>query len=258
MIVAAAVVVGLVMGSFGTVLMDRVPQGQQWSTGRSRCESCGAMIEWYHNIPVVSWLALRGRCARCAARISPTYPLVELTTAIGFGLVAWAVTPSGLAVSLALMVFLTVVLTVIDFRVMRLPSSIVLPAYPMVGAGLVADAVLTHETYGLLRGLAGAGIAFAIYGGIWLVYPAGIGFGDVKLAPLVGLVLAYVGWEQLAIGLLAGPVVGLAMALATARPGLGFAKRRVPYGPAILAGLWVGLTLGPGVADRYLGMVGIA
>lgn len=258
MIVAAAAAIGLVMGSFGTVLIDRVPQGEQWWTGRSRCESCGATIEWYRNIPVLSWLALRGTCARCGKRISPMYPLVELSTAIGFGIVAWLVSPIGLAVTLALMVLLTVVLAAIDFRLMRLPSAIVYPAYPMVIAGLLVDALVRHHPDWLLRGLAGAGIAFAIYGGIWLVYPAGIGLGDVRLVPLVGFVLAYLGWAQLAVGLLAGPVVGLLLALATARPGLGFAKRRVPYGPAILAGLWVGLTLGATVADAYLGMVGIA
>ncbi len=258
MIVAAAVVIGLVMGSFGTVLIDRVPQGEQWWTGRSRCESCGATIEWYHNVPVLSWLALRGRCARCGKRISVMYPLVELATAIGFGLVAWLVSPPALAVVLALMVLLAVVLTAIDFQHMRLPSAIVFPAYPIVIAGLVVDALVRHHADWLLRGLAGAGIAFAIYGGIWLVYPPGIGLGDVTLVPLVGFLLAYLGWAQLAVGLLAGPVVGLLLVLVTAKRGLGFAKRRVPYGPAILAGLWVGLMLGPTIADAYLGVVGIA
>ena len=74
----------------------------------------------------------------------------------------------------------------------------------------------------------------------------------------MGFVLAYAGWPQLTVGLMAGPVVGLVMALATARPGREFAKRRIPYGPAILAGLWVGLMLGPTIADAYLGVVGIA
>lgn len=258
MIVAAAVVIGLAMGSFGTVLIDRVPQREQWWTGRSRCESCGATIEWYHNIPVLSWLALRGRCARCGKQISAMYPVVELSTATGFGLVAWRVSPPWLAIALAVMVLIAVVLTAIDFRLMRLPSAIVFPAYPVVIALLVVDALTRHHPDWLLRGLAGAAIAFAIYGGLWLAYPAGIGFGDVQLVPLVGFVLAYLGWPQLAVGLFAGPLVGLLIALVTARPGLGFAKRRVPYGPAILAGLWVGLTLGPTVADAYLGVVGVA
>jgi leader peptidase (prepilin peptidase)/N-methyltransferase len=258
MIVAAAVVIGLVLGSFGTVLIDRVPQGEQWWAGRSRCESCGATIEWYHNVPLVSWLALRGRCARCGTRISAMYPLVELSTGIAFGLVAWLVSPPALAVALALMALLSVVLTPIDFRLMRLPTAIVFPAYPVVISGILVDALVRHHADWLLRGLAGAGIAFAIYGGLRLIYPAGIGLGDVQLVPLVGFVLAYLGWAQLAVGLMAGPVVGLMMALATARPGLGFAKRRIPYGPAIFGGLWVGLMLGPTIADAYLGVVGVA
>ena len=258
MIVAVAVVMGLIMGSFGTVLIDRVPQGEQWWAGRSRCESCGATIEWYQNIPVFSWIALRGRCAHCGKRISPMYPMAELATATGFGLVAWLASPLWLAVALALMVLVSVVLTAIDLEHMRLPSAIVYPAYPVVAAGLIGDALSRHHPEWLLRALAGAGIALVIYGGLWFLYPAGIGLGDVRLVPLVGFVLAYLGWPHLTVGLMAGPVVGLILAVVTVRPGRGFGKRRIPYGPAILAGMWVGLMLGPTIADAYLGVVGVA
>ena len=133
--------------------------------------------------PGTVMVALRGRCGECEARISPMYPAVELSTAIGSGLVAWLVSPPWLAVALGLMVLLAVVLAAIHFRHMRLPASIVYAAYPIVVSGLVVDALVRHHAGWLLRGLGGAGIALAIYGGIWLIYPAGIGLGDVRLVP---------------------------------------------------------------------------
>ena len=92
---------------------------------------------------------------------------------------------------------------------------------------------------------------------MWVIYPPGIGYGDVKLAPLIGLVAGYVGWPQLAVGLFAAPFLGLIAALVVGVRRGAIAKTRIPYGPALLAGMWVGLMFGTYLVDVYLGAVGV-
>lgn len=255
-VVTGAVLVGLVFGSFATVLIERVPKGEQWQTGRSRCEECSAPIAWYDNVPVLSWLLLRGKCRSCATPISPRYPLIEIGMGAGFGLVFLTVDDLVLATVLAYMLWLGTVLSVIDVLHMRLPDALVAPSYPIIGAGLILDFLVAHGSGSLWRAAAGAGIALGIYGGLWLVYPKGIGFGDVKLAPLIGMVAGYLGWAQLAVGLFAAPFLGLIAAVIVGMRRGSIAKTRIPYGPAILVGMWVGLMSGPALADVYLGVVG--
>ena len=144
-VVSLASVLGLAIGSFLNVVIWRVPRGESVVSPPSACPSCGNPISPRDNVPVVSWLLLAGQCRHCHERISPRYPLVELGTAVLFGLTAWRF---GLAWELPAFLYLaaiTVALALIDIDVHRLPNSIVLPSYVVAGVLLTAAALLDHD-----------------------------------------------------------------------------------------------------------------
>jgi leader peptidase (prepilin peptidase)/N-methyltransferase len=256
-VILIAVLCGLAVGSFTTVLAARVPAGRTWVSGRSACPRCHAPIAWYDNVPVLSWLVLRRRCRHCSGRISVRYPLIELAVASLF--VASAVT-WGLSILTLAMWYLacvSVALVAIDIDVRRLPDPLVLPSYVVAAALLIADAVVTGE-YGRLP-VAGAGflIMGLAYGLMWFAYPAGLGRGDVTAAALLGLYAGYLGWGVLAVAAIAGPLVGgcvVIVGLATRRLSL---KSAVPYGPALVGGAWIGLLGGSQIVAEYLRSVGL-
>jgi leader peptidase (prepilin peptidase) / N-methyltransferase len=251
-------VLGAVIGSFLNVVAARVPAGSSVVRPRSACPRCGHEIRGRDNVPVVSWLLLRGRCRDCAEPISLRYPLVEAVTALLF-----AATTVRFGLSWALPAFLvlaavSVVLTVIDLDTMRLPDAIVLPAYPLA----IALGVLTIPDSGwepMARALVGGVGLLLAYGAIWFVTTgAGIGFGDVKLAGLVGGYAAWLGWGQLVVagfgGFVLGAVVGVALVM------IGRARRRsaVPFGPFMLASTWIAVFAGGPTVDLYLGVTGLS
>jgi leader peptidase (prepilin peptidase)/N-methyltransferase len=238
-------VLGLAVGSFLNVVIHRLPREESLRPG-SRCPHCRAAIKPWHNVPVVSWLVLRGRCADCRQRISLRYPLVEAATAVLFG----AVTARfGLTAALPAYLYLaaiTVALTMIDFDVRRLPDRIVLPSY-VVGAVLLTPAVIADgDWWAGVRGLIAMAALWAFYFALAFVYPGGMGFGDVKLAGLLGLYLGWLGWSSVLLGAFAGFLLGgLAGAalLLTRRAGL---KSAIPFGPAMLGGAMLAvLAAGP-------------
>jgi leader peptidase (prepilin peptidase)/N-methyltransferase len=212
------------------------------------------------NIPVLSWLLLRGRCRACGAPISGRYPVVEaLNAVLWLGLLAWAWQPGGIDPLLSLLLVLAsagLALTMIDLDHHRLPDAIVLPLYPITAAGLVL-AGLVSGAWPLLSALAGLAIWLAVIGGIWLLSGGrGMGFGDVKLAPVLGVTLGWVGLDCVVVGLLAafvlGAVVGIGL-LVTRRAGRG---AHLAFGPFLLAGAAVGLAAGPSLAHWYLRAAG--
>lgn len=264
---------GLLIGSFLNVVIYRVPAGRSIVSPPSACGSCNARVRSRDNVPVFSWLVLRGKCRDCSARISVRYPLVELGTAIFFGAVAWltlgGLTPATLVEStgltaaiLTLVAFLffaaiSVALTLIDLDTHRLPNSIVLPAYPVAVALLTASALFAGEPERLITMAAGALGLFAIYLAMASVYPGGMGFGDVKLAGVIGLYLGWSGWGALAVGafgaFLLGGVFSLVLVLARG------ATRRtaIPFGPWMILGAWVGIFAGGQIATAYLELFGL-
>lgn len=251
MIVALAALAGLLLGSFANVVIWRVPRGESVVSPPSACPRCGARIRWWQNVPVVSFLALRGRCAACRAPISWRYPLIELGTAALFALTAWwRGTELGLPAFLAL-AFVAVVLTAIDIEHRRLPNAIVLPAIPVVGVLLA----LTGEWGDLLRAAIAAAALFAFYLAIALIAPRGMGMGDVKLAALVGFALGWIGWDALVVGAFAAFVFGSIGGLVVMARG-GSRKSAIPFGPWMLLGMAVGLVAGPAVSAWYLGVLG--
>lgn len=253
--VLIAVLLGLVTGSFANVLIARVPASEQWWKGSSRCLSCKADIAWYDNIPLISWLVLRGRCRHCGAAIGIRYPLVEAACAALFALVLWRFDVSALSVMLAVIAVVSVALTVIDLQHRRLPNVLTYSSYVIVIVGLTAHAVITHEGWLLAR----AGIGMVVHGGFYqvmrVVSRGGMGRGDVVTAGFLGLVLAAIGWKAFAVGAIAGPLIGGFAGIAAmiaARQARGV---RIPYGPWLIGGAWIGILAGDVFADWYLDVV---
>jgi leader peptidase (prepilin peptidase)/N-methyltransferase len=248
-------VLGLAVGSFLNVVIYRVPRGESLSRPGSRCPRCETAIKARHNVPVLSWLALRGRCAACRAPISVRYPLVELGTAALFVAVTARL---GLTAELPAYLYLaaiTVALALIDIDVKRLPNAIVLPSY-LIGAALLALAgLLGGDWRAVGRGLLGMAALFTFYFVLSIVYPGGMGLGDVKLAGVLGLYLGWLGWSSLLVGTFAGfllgGVVGLAL-LVTRRAGR---RSALPFGPAMLAGAMLAVFAAGPIAAWYASLL---
>jgi leader peptidase (prepilin peptidase)/N-methyltransferase len=255
-LVVLVALLGLLIGSFLNVVIWRVPRGESVVSPGSACPACGHPVRARDNVPVLSWLLLRGRCRDCGAPISVRYTVVEVVTAALFGLVAAAV---GWDWSLPLYLYLVgwaVALTAIDVELKRLPDALVLPAYPVVAA-LLAVATWappgTDDAGALVRAVIGGAALGAFYFLALVVYPRGMGFGDVKLAGVLGLVLAWHGWGSLLIGGFAAFLIaGLAIlpGLLTRRLGR---SSEIPFGPFMLAGAAVGVVVGEPLWSAYLG-----
>ena len=241
--IAATGLLGGLIGSFLNVVAHRVPRGESLVTPGSHCPACDAPVRPYDNIPVLSWLLLRGRCRNCGVRISPRYPLVELLTAAVFVIV---VALNGLDEDLLLelpFVAALIALAAIDLDHRLLPNRIV---YPLAAWGVVAT--LLVERPDLAENLvAGAG-AFTFLFLAVLAYPRGMGMGDVKLAGVMGLYLGLSVIPALLIAFLAGSVVGLTM---IAREGASARKKAVPFGVFLALGGIVALLAGPELIGLY-------
>jgi leader peptidase (prepilin peptidase) / N-methyltransferase len=242
---AAAFVPGLALGSFVNVVAARVPLGRSVVHPASACMSCGAEIAWRDNVPLVSWLVLRGRCRHCDAAIPWKYPVVEVGTAL---LVAACVAAFGLTwEALVAVVFCAalVAVTITDLELRIIPNKIVLPAAAFV---LVAQTVLEPSVEWVLAGLGAAAFFFVAA----LVYPAGMGMGDVKLALLLGLMLGRVVPVALLVGMIAALLPSLVL---FARHGMQARKMAIPFGPFLALGGVFGLFAGDWVLDQYLSML---
>jgi leader peptidase (prepilin peptidase) / N-methyltransferase len=250
-LLTAVGLLGLLVGSFLNVVVHRVPRAESVLRPGSRCPRCAAPVRAWHNVPVLSWLLLRGRCAACAAPISVRYPLVELGTAALFVAVTERLGLSPLLPAYLYLAAITVALGLIDLAVKRLPNAIVLPSY-VVGALLLAPAGLVrHDWSGVGRGLVAMAALFAFYVALAAVYPGGMGFGDVKLAGLLGLYLGVIGWSSVLVGTFAGFLLG-----GLAGAGLMLTRRAtrrstIPFGPFMLAGAMLALFAAEPIAGWY-------
>ena len=250
---------GLAIGSFLNVVIYRVPVGLSVVHPSSRCPTCDAPIRARHNVPVVGWLVLHGRCADCRAPISPRYPLVELGTGVLFVLVTfwlWHRSQMPLAPALLYLAAVGVALALIDLDVRRLPNAIVLPAYPVVAALLALASIGSGDWWALARAGMGAAALFGFYLLLVLAYPAGMGWGDVKLSGLLGAAMGYVGWAALIVGGFAGFFFGAIVAVIAMLLGRAGRKSALPFGPFMIIGAAFGIVLGPWLADVYLGALG--
>jgi leader peptidase (prepilin peptidase) / N-methyltransferase len=241
--VVVAGVFGAVIGSFLNVVAHRVPAGESLVSPGSRCPECRTPVKPYDNVPVASWLVLRGRCRSCDAPISPRYPLVELITAATFAAVVAA---RGFDDDLVLelpFVAALIALAAIDLDHKLLPNKIV---YPLAAYGLIATLLVDRDD--LVENLiAGAG-AFAFLLAAVIAYPRGMGMGDVKLAGAMGLYLGVSVIPALLTAFLSGSVVGVFI---LAREGAAGRKKAVPFGVFLALGGIVGVLAGPELIDVY-------
>jgi leader peptidase (prepilin peptidase)/N-methyltransferase len=253
--IAVFAVAGPLVGSFLTVVISRVPQRRSIVAPRSACPTCGALIRSRDNIPVVSYLLLRGRCRSCGARISPVYPLTELVTAGLFAGAAAAFDRLFTASMMAAFLGLLVALSVIDARHRVIPNRLVYPSFVVFGVLVVAG-----TTGGQGLDLARAGIGLAAFGGgllvVALISPKGMGMGDVKLAGLIGLVLGSLGLSYVAVAAFAAVLAGGLGGLATLLLAGGGRGRTMPFGPYLALGAAFAAFAGPQISQAYLRLLG--
>ena len=245
-IAAILFVAGAFIGSFVSVVAHRLPRGEQFVAGRSRCPHCGASIRARDNVPIVSWLVLRGRCRDCGEPISPRYPLTELGLGVLYAATFLILGDDDIAELVLGLIFCTVLvaITLTDLELRVIPNALVL-------AGSVAAVAIVAATD--LESLDERAIAAVIAGGLLfgvvLAYPRGMGMGDAKLVAMMGLYLGRAVAPAVLAGFLIGAAVGVAM---IARHGSGARKRAIPFGPFLALGGVIGLWFGDEIVDWYL------
>jgi len=217
----------------------------------SYCPGCGSTLHWFDNVPLMSWIALRGRCRHCDAHIPVRYPLVELSTAVlwvlvglRFGL-SWS-TPVYLVLAWGL-----VVLSAIDLELYLLPNRIVYPLGYAIGALLLVAAAATGDWASLRTAALTAVVSFVAFFVMHFVFAGGMGFGDVRLSFVLGLALGWLGWREAFLGFflsfLLGAVIGIALIVFGKRG----RKQAVPFGEFMAAGAMIAVLAGPAILSHY-------
>jgi leader peptidase (prepilin peptidase)/N-methyltransferase len=233
------------VGSFLNVVAARVPSGRSIVHPGSACPSCGTALAWYDNIPLLSYLLLRGKCRHCQARISTRYPIVEATTAL---LIAGCFLKFGWGADAVIGSFFCAVLVAVsatDLERRVIPNKIVLPAAAVV---LVANTLVHPSVEWLAAGLGAGGFLLLAA----LAYPGGMGMGDVKLALLLGVALGRNVTVALAVGMVAALVPSVVLLI---RHGSAARKMGIPFGPFLAFGGVVALFFGDWLLDSYLGLL---
>jgi leader peptidase (prepilin peptidase)/N-methyltransferase len=244
-IASIAFIGGMLTGSFIGVVAHRVPLGRSIVGPRSECPSCGAQIAAYDNVPVFSWLLLRGHCRSCSARIPARYPLVELAVGLAFAATAIVLhdDPAELALGLVFVALLAAV-TLTDLERRVIPNAILLTG-ALIGIAIAAAADPASLGERAISAAAAGGFLFAAA----ILYPRGMGMGDVKLAALMGLYLGSAVAPAMLIAIAVGAVVGVDLML---RHGAAARKQAVPFGPFLALGGVVGLLAGEQMIEWYL------
>ncbi len=246
-----AAAAGLVAGSFANVLIYRLPRRESIVFPGSHCPSCGEPIPWYLNVPVLSWVALGGRCARCSAPISPRYPLVEAATGGLFAacFLAWGLSPETLAGCLFALFCLP--LGIIDLEHQILPDKLTYPGI-LVGLAFSPFVSWTTPTGALIGAAAGAGLPAAVIGVYALFGIEAMGWGDVKLLAMIG---AFLGWQGMLLTLLGGAVLGTLIG-GTYLLASGKGRRTpLPFGTFLCAAALAALFWGPAIWKWYAGLI---
>lgn len=249
MLLIMAAVFGLAVGSFLNVCIYRLPRGQSLASPPSRCPRCQHPLRWYHNIPVFSWIVLRGRCAQCQAPFSIQYPIIEVVTALVWVLIVW-LTPAGwlLAARLVLATAL-IVLFMIDLEHQLLPNVITLPG---IAIGFAFSFVVPPGPVDSLLGIVvGGGVLYGIAGAYYLLRKEeGMGMGDVKMLAMVG---AFLGWRAVLLTLVlssfAGAIIGMTM-LGLQKGDMRYA---LPFGTFLAVGTLIAMLFGEAMLEWYLG-----
>ena len=252
LVAAISGIYGLVIGSFLNVVIWRVPRQESLVKPPSHCPACDVKIANRDNIPVVSWLLLRGRCRNCGNPISARYPFIELLTSVLFAAVgarfahsAWAL-PAYLVLTASL-----IALSAIDLEHYLLPNRILYPTDAAVIVLLAVASAGESDWGAFVRAAIAGAVAFVIFFVIHIVSPRGMGFGDVRLSFLLGFSLGWLGWGEVAGGLFAGflygAVIGVVLILTKARS----RKQQIPFGPFLAAGAMTFVLFGEPIIDWY-------
>ena len=249
-------VIGLVLGSFLNVVIYRVPRGQNIAFPASHCPHCLERIKVRHNVPVLGWLALRGRCAACRMSIARRYVLVETGTA---ALMVAITLRFGLAPELPAYLFfacVAVTLALIDADVRRLPDSIILGAYVIAPLLLMPAGAARGDTYEAVRAGLGIVALWSIYFALQLAGPQAITSGDVKLAGLLGLFLGWISWGALLFGIVIGLLIGGGVGIARSVAGPRHTAVHIAYGPCMIGGAATALFVTAPVLSWYGALIG--
>jgi leader peptidase (prepilin peptidase) / N-methyltransferase len=240
---AAALILGLIIGSFLNVCIHRIPVNESLITPPSRCPFCRHPVRWWDNIPLISFLILRGRCRDCGHAISWRYPLVELANGAGFTLLVWRFGVGLETAVYALLFSSLLVITFIDLDHQIIPDRITLPGMVV---GLVASAVILP--LGFLNALIGLLLGGSLFYGVAMASRGGMGGGDIKLIAMIG---AFLGWREalltIFIGALAGSVIGLFLIAFRGKS----RKYPVPFGPFLSLGAVISLFSGSAIWAWY-------
>jgi leader peptidase (prepilin peptidase) / N-methyltransferase len=243
---------GLVIGSFLNVCIHRLPKRESVVWPASHCPACGRALAWHENIPVVSYLALRGACRTCHARISPVYPVVELATAAIFVVVGAGIGSVPLVVSRLIFACALIVLFAIDWQHQILPNEVTLPG---IVAGFAFSLFLPPGWLSSLIGIvAGGGVLLLIERAYYCVRrEEGLGMGDVKMLAMVG---AFLGWQLMLLTLVLSSLLGSLVGVALVIRRRGNLKHALPFGTFLAAGALVASLVGDAIVEWYAGFFG--
>ena len=253
--VAVRGVFGLLVGSFLNVVVWRVPRGESVVSPPSACPACGHRIRARDNVPILSWVVLRGRCRDCGGRIGVRYPLVEAATCLLFVLVALRLGWSAALPAYLYLAALGLALSLIDLDANRLPNAMVLPAYPVLAVLLTAASSVEGDWTALVRAAVAGGALWALYFGLMAIRPGGMGFGDVKLAGVLGAGLGWLGWGPVVVGTFGAFLLGGGFAVGLLLTGRAGRTSRVPFGPWMVLGAALGMAVGTAAWAAYLGVI---
>lgn len=261
-------VFGIIVGSFVNVLVHRIPTGLSVVTPRSFCPKCSRSINWFDNIPIISFIVLRGKCRHCDSRISYQYPLVELGMGLLFLLTATLllgerpqdIQPVAQTLTIAsVVIFLTLTsaLALIDFETLRLPLLLILWTAGLILAIFLTASLLSQSFGRLASAVLGSMVYFLFLFLIHILKPDGMGRGDANLAAVLGLQLGWFGLEYLLVGVFLGFAVGTFWGVGLMVLKRANRKSKMPLGPSLILGSWLSLFFGGEIWSAYLSLSGI-
>jgi leader peptidase (prepilin peptidase)/N-methyltransferase len=244
-------VLGLSVGSFLNVVIHRLPAKESVVRPRSRCPQCGTELASRDNIPVVSWLLLRGKCRTCGAPISARYPLVEMLTAALFAAVGVRFADSWALPAYLLLVASLIAITFIDLEHYIIPNRIVYPTLFAGGALLVGAALLEGESDRITHAAIGGFAAWFALLVVHFIQPRGMGFGDVRLSAVLGMYLGWIDVELVLLGMLLGFLLGAVVGLALVATKVRGRKDAVPFGPFLATGAIIAILASDPIVRWY-------
>lgn len=249
LVVLACAVMGLIVGSFLTVVVDRVPRGGSVVQPPSACGSCGHRLTVPDLVPIGSWLALRGRCRHCGTAIGIEPLVIEIANATLFVLFGLRFGADVALIAFCILGAALVALVWIDLREFRLPREITYTAMALSAPFLVIAALVDDEPEKIWKAAVGAGIALAVMGAIYVASRGGMGDGDVRLAPLLGMHLGYISMAIVPVGLFLGFLLGAVVGVAAMALGSAGRKTALPFGPFLAAGTVLAVFVGKPIVD---------